>query len=58
MILYAVFGVENHAGRTLLGIYYSNYLAECRQESVNEKIHGYDKIIVQQINVNEDIDDL
>lgn len=56
MILYAVFGVENHAGRTLLGVYLTQYLADCRIESVEEKIHGYDSVISVQIKVNDDIE--
>lgn len=54
MKVFVVFGIEYHVGRELLGIYDSEKLAIERQNKAKKDLYGYDEVVIDEIELNED----
>ena len=55
MKIYAVFGIEYHVGRTLLGVYDSEQLAVNRQDMAEENPHEYNQVVIDEVELNKDL---
>jgi hypothetical protein len=55
MKIYAVFGIEFHGCRTLIGVYDSEEIAMSKRNEITQTVFGFDDAIIIEAELNEEV---